>query len=775
MSIRSISRALPFVASLLAGCAPATPASTPSAPAVDPRVAEMAHVHVLMINGGGTPQINYQTHLLHLKAMRETLLGAGIAPDRITILSGDGADPAPDLVTRETTADGDLFYIHGTRQERVLAAPKVTVNSEIPGATLGTAGKADVAAYFEKAKTRLAPGDVLLLYVTDHGTQDTADPLNNTVLLWKREKLTVRDLGALLDGLDPGVRVVGLMSQCYSGAFAALATRASTDGRAHAPFCGYFSVPADRPAYGCYAEDKSRERVGHSFQMIHALGVTRSLSDAHDAVLVRDDAPDSPIRSSDAHLEAVLRREATQRGVPFEQLVDELLKAPQADADATRDRALVDRIGETYGLGSAKTLTDLAARSKELSELEHGFNASVRQWRNAWVDLAGANTRAFLAQSSTWNERLGWSAIKGAEASAQRSLAPSFLADLVTYTPKTQRERLTLYHDRSETTQTAVFRTEVRVSAAIRTRTLLTTIAGRAHLARNAASPDRATYETLRTCEDFRLPGAASTITDPPPAKLVSITEERALETELHPTWIGVNAIDVPPDRRKEQGLLDGAMAVNAVFPDSPALAAGFEVGDIILGTPGHPFALHGDVRAISLLSKTDAPVAIEVLRGKTKKTLSLLAKPAPLELPTKPSSLALGDTAPPLELRTYHGAKVNLADGKPRLLMFWATWCGPCKNALPELLAFEKERKIQVLAITDEETEVVDAFFKKFDKPFPQNVAIDDLQRSIDVFGARARPTFVLLDGKGTMTWRATGYEKGKGLGVEGWKWRGK
>ena len=54
-------------------------------------------------------------------------------------------------------------------------------------------------------------------------------------------------------------------------------------------------------------------------------------------------------------------------------------------------------------------------------------------------------------------------------------------------------------------------------------------------------------------------------------------------------------------------------------------------------------------------------------------------------------------------------------------------------------------------------------------------SVAIDGLHRSFDVFGVRTRPLFVLLDEKGTVVARTVGYEAAKGLGFEGWKWKGR
>ena len=136
----------------------------------------------------------------------------------------------------------DFWQLAGTRIEDYLRTPIELANSRLESLPLQPATEPALQAWFAKSRSVLRSGDTLLLYVTDHGTRNDKDPRNNRISLWGRNAdLTVDELGALMSRLDPGVRVVALMSQCFSGGFARLyETRPIVGGRGG--FCGYFSV-----------------------------------------------------------------------------------------------------------------------------------------------------------------------------------------------------------------------------------------------------------------------------------------------------------------------------------------------------------------------------------------------------------------------------------------------------------------------------------------------------------------------------------------------------
>ncbi|WP_242136633.1 redoxin domain-containing protein [Bacillus cereus group sp. BfR-BA-01360] len=67
-------------------------------------------------------------------------------------------------------------------------------------------------------------------------------------------------------------------------------------------------------------------------------------------------------------------------------------------------------------------------------------------------------------------------------------------------------------------------------------------------------------------------------------------------------------------------------------------------------------------------------------------------------------NGIEVGKAAPHFELAKLDGTKVKLSDlkGKKVIVNFWATWCGPCQQEMPDMEAFYKKHKedIEILAV---------------------------------------------------------------------------
>jgi len=119
------------------------------------------------------------------------------------------------------------------------------------------------------------------------------------------------------------------------------------------------------------------------------------------------------------------------------------------------------------------------------------------------------------------------------------------------------------------------------------------------------------------------------------------------------------------------------------------------------------------------------------------------------------------GDPAPPLNLEKLLQAPADAVaswdalKGKVVVLEFWATWCGPCIEAVPHLneLADEfKEKGVQFIAITDEKEPVVQPFLKR--KAMRAWVGLDTDRSMFKDYGVSGIPHSVVVGTNGVIAW---------------------
>jgi hypothetical protein len=167
--------------------------------------------HALLINGGWRPQSNYLSHLHHLQDTVELLTGRGLPRQHLHIFSADGQDASPDLAVRDAPPTA-FWLLADPRLGRLLQLHLELSDTHWDDIPSQPACLATLRTWFETAGHYLAPGDRLLIFVTDHDTRNRDALDNGTISLWY-EELTVAAFNSLLARLRPGVQIVMVISQ----------------------------------------------------------------------------------------------------------------------------------------------------------------------------------------------------------------------------------------------------------------------------------------------------------------------------------------------------------------------------------------------------------------------------------------------------------------------------------------------------------------------------------------------------------------------------------
>jgi thiol-disulfide isomerase/thioredoxin len=124
------------------------------------------------------------------------------------------------------------------------------------------------------------------------------------------------------------------------------------------------------------------------------------------------------------------------------------------------------------------------------------------------------------------------------------------------------------------------------------------------------------------------------------------------------------------------------------------------------------------------------------------------------------------GKAAPAFTLVTLDGKKVSLSDfkGKPVLVNFWATWCGPCKVEMPWFEEFNKQYASQGLVIlgladdVDAGKEAIAKVAKKTGVTYPILLTDGKVQKAYAPAGMDYLPMSFYVDRKGVIVEETAG-----------------
>ncbi|HYM77241.1 MAG TPA: TlpA disulfide reductase family protein [Candidatus Dormibacteraeota bacterium] len=189
---------------------------------------------------------------------------------------------------------------------------------------------------------------------------------------------------------------------------------------------------------------------------------------------------------------------------------------------------------------------------------------------------------------------------------------------------------------------------------------------------------------------------------------------------------------------------------------DDPLNRAHEELGKALEIAPKFPLAILADGRALAFLKRDEEAKARFVQFVEMKKEDSPERQRAMLYIAQPELARAL--MAPPFTVTTLDGKQISLDDlqGKVVLIDFWATWCGPCREALPHVRDIARKFDGQPLVVLSVSVDTDESKWKEFvaknEMTWPQYFDHGFTGPVAKSFGVHAIPNTFTIDADGVL-----------------------
>jgi hypothetical protein len=281
----------------------------------------------LVLAGGGAPDHNEIALEKNVLYFQRTLQQLGYNPLDASVYFANGND-----------GEATIRYIDDTGKEKF----KVP---EIPN-LIGASTFSNLQTWVQQASK--TPQKPILMYFTGHGIANEEDLDNNSLTLWNRQLMSVKEFSTMLDKMPQETPVAVVMAQCFSGSFANFIYQEGNPKRPVAlqTRCGFFATIKTLPSVGCtplvneadykdysssfFAGLSGKNRIGRPVASADYNKDNKvSYAEAHAFAKVDEHTMDLPISTS----ESWLQNKATSKDIGriLQQPISEILKTARPE------------------------------------------------------------------------------------------------------------------------------------------------------------------------------------------------------------------------------------------------------------------------------------------------------------------------------------------------------------------------------------------------------------------------------------------------------------